>query len=168
MRSMIAATISFVRNTGRIASVERISLGALLQGIVADEQELGRPVTAGVFASIHVLGDKTALCRLFQNLVDNAVAYGGNAEIGLAAVDQKAGIRISDRGPGLSDDMLETMFKPFERGDPSRNRTTGGIGLGLSIARAIAQEHGGSLVLKAREGGGITALCCLPIVPDRL
>lgn len=168
MRSMISATISFVRNTGRISSIERISLDALLGGLVADEQELGRPVTAGTLAPIAALGDRTALCRLFQNLIDNAVAYGGSAEIGLVGADAHAEIRLSDRGPGLPDDMLEAMFKPFERGDPSRNRATGGIGLGLSIARAIAQEHGGTLTLANREGGGITALCCLPIAPDRL
>lgn len=168
MRSMIAATINFVRNTGRIASVERIALDALLHGIVADEQEIGRPVTEGELAPVAVLGDRMALGRLLQNLIDNAVAYGGSAEIGLAVADQRAEISISDHGPGLSDTMLETMFKPFERGDPSRNRTTGGIGLGLSIARAIAQEHGGTLILENRAGGGIVAICGLPIAPDRL
>jgi signal transduction histidine kinase len=63
--------------------------------------------------------------------------------------------------------VLEQMFKPFERGDPSRNRTTGGIGLGLSIARAIAQEHGGTLILANRGGGGLEAICRLPITGHR-
>ena len=101
--------------------------------------------------------------RLFQNLIDNGVAYGGGVEIGLTAAGGEAKVRIADRGPGLAEGALEAMFQPFERGEPSRNRATGGIGLGLSIARAIAQEHGGSLILANRPGGGIEAICRLPL-----
>jgi signal transduction histidine kinase len=72
-------------------------------------------------------------------------------------------VSIADRGPGLPDAMIETMFDPFVRGEPSRNRATGGIGLGLTIARAIAENHGGSLTLRNRPGGGLEARCEFPM-----
>ncbi len=163
MRAMIAATIGFVRDTGGIAALEPVALHQLLAYLVEGEQELGRPVIAGPLAPAMVTGDQMALRRLFQNLIDNGVAYGGKVEVGLAIEDGDAVVRIADRGPGLTGTQLEDMFKPFNRGEPSRNRTTGGIGLGLSIARALAQEHGGTLTLTNRAGGGLEAICRLPL-----
>ena len=163
MRAMIAATISFVRDTASISIVEPVALDALLGNLAEGEREVGRPVKLATIEPAEVSGDPMALRRLFQNLIDNGVAYGGGVEIGLRVVDGEAEIHIADRGPGLPTDALEAMFQPFERGEPSRNRTTGGIGLGLSIARAIAQEHGGSLVLANRAPGGLEAICRLPI-----
>jgi two-component system OmpR family sensor kinase len=163
MRAMIAATISFVRDTARIVQVEPVKLDAMLLGLAHDEAEIGRPVGVSTLTSLTVAGDPMALRRLFQNLIDNGIVYGGGVELSLALVDGEAEVRVVDRGPGLPPAQLETMFKPFERGDPSRNRTTGGIGLGLSIARAIAQEHGGSLILANRDGGGLEAICRLPL-----
>ncbi|MDB5685883.1 MAG: sensor histidine kinase [Rhizorhabdus sp.] len=163
MRAMIAATIGFVRDTARISTVEPVALEPLLTNLIANECELGHAVVACGLAPLTIMGDRMALSRLFQNLIDNGVVYGGGVEIALSAADDQAEIRIADRGPGLPPAMLETMFKPFERGEPSRNRSTGGIGLGLSIARAIAQEHGGALVLAARKGGGLEAVCRLPL-----
>lgn len=163
MRAMIAATISFVRDTGSVTIVEPVAIDALLSDLVASEREIGRPVTLAEVEPVAVAGDPMALRRLFQNLVDNGVAYGGGVEVGVAVAGDMAEIRIADRGPGLPDRALEAMFQPFERGEPSRNRATGGIGLGLSIARAIAQEHGGSLVLANRPGGGLEAVCRLPV-----
>ena len=163
MRAMIAATISFVRDTASISMVEPVALDALLGDLVEGEQEVGRPVKLGAVERLRVSGDPMALRRLFQNLIDNGVAYGGGVEITLARDGEEAEVRIVDRGPGLAVKALEAMFQPFERGEPSRNRATGGIGLGLSIARAIAQEHGGSLVLANRSGGGLEAICRLPL-----
>ncbi|ATE63707.1 ATP-binding protein [Rhizorhabdus dicambivorans] len=163
MRAMIAATISFVRATGTVNRIEPVALDRLLGDLAAAEEEVGRPVALGPVEPVEVDGDPMALRRLFQNLVDNGVAYGGGVEIAVARHGDEAEIRISDRGPGLPERQLEAMFQPFERGEPSRNRATGGIGLGLSIARAIAQEHGGSLVLANRIGGGLEAICRLPI-----
>jgi len=163
MRAMIAATISFVRETGSVTVVEPVAIDGLVADLVADEREIGRPVTLGSVEPAIVSGDPMALKRLFQNLIDNGVAYGGGVEIGVAIVGEEAEVRIADRGPGLSEKALEAMFQPFERGEPSRNRATGGIGLGLSIARAIAQELGGTLHLANRPGGGLEAICRLPL-----
>lgn len=163
MRAMIAATISFVRDATSVSIVEPIALGTLLGELVAGEQEIGRPVKLGPLEPLVIAGDPMALRRLFQNLIDNGVSYGGGVEIGLMQAGGDAEVRIADRGPGLPERQLEAMFQPFERGEPSRNRATGGIGLGLSIARAIAQEHRGSLMLANRMGGGLEAICRLPI-----
>lgn len=72
-------------------------------------------------------------------------------------------IYIDDDGPGIPEEKIETMFEPFLRGDASRNRATGGSGLGLTLARAIAREHGGDIILKNRENGGLRATLCLPV-----
>ncbi len=163
MRAMIAATISFVRDTGGSAEMRSLSLDRLVTDLVDSEREIGRPVRLLQAEPITLLGDAMALRRLVQNLVDNAIVYGGEAELSVRREGEFAALRVADRGPGLPPAALEAMFRPFERGEPSRNRSTGGIGLGLSISRAIAQEHGGTLVLSNREGGGLEALFRMPI-----
>ena len=163
MRAMIAATIGFVRGTTRSGEVADVDLGALLGRLAQDEADMGRPVTAGAIAPLHIRGDRLALARLFQNLIDNGVAYGGQVDLSLAEEGDWAIVTVADRGPGLPDDQIERLFHPFERGDPSRNRETGGIGLGLTIARSIAQEHGGTLILRNRASGGVEAICRLPM-----
>jgi signal transduction histidine kinase len=135
MRAMIAATISFVRDTTRITAMQPVAFDAVLADLAAAEQEQGHKVSVAALAPLTIMGDISALRRMVQNLIDNGVAYGGEVELSLSAVDGEAELRVSDRGPGLPEAALEAMFKPFERGEPSRNRTTGGIGLGLSIAR---------------------------------
>lgn len=163
MRAMIAATIGFVRGTIEGGDRGDVDLAALLDRIAAEEAEVGRPVRAGLLDGARVRGDRLALARLVQNLVDNGVAYGGGVEIGLAREGAQAVVRVADRGPGIAPNAIEPLFQPFARGDPSRSRATGGIGLGLTIARAIARDHGGTLTLANREGGGLEARCALPL-----
>ena len=71
--------------------------------------------------------------------------------------------RVTDNGPGIADDRIADMLEPFTRGEASRNRATGGAGLGLTIARAIAQQHGGELLLANRPEGGLRAELRLPL-----
>lgn len=163
MRAMIAATIGFVRGSTTSRDVADLDLGELLSGLAAEEQEMGRPVEVGPIAPLVVRGDRVALARLLQNLIDNGVAYGGGVALSLARVGNEAVAVVADRGPGLPPEQIERLFQPFERGDPSRNRETGGIGLGLTIARSIASEHGGALELRNRAGGGLEAILRLPL-----
>lgn len=163
MRAMIAATIGFVRGSTTSREVVDLDLGQLLERLALDEQEMARPVDTGVIEPLHVRGDHVALARLFQNLIDNGVAYGGAVTLSLTRDGGDAVAIIGDRGPGLRPDQVDRLFQPFERGDPSRNRETGGIGLGLTIARSIAREHGGTLILRNRAGGGAEAILRLPI-----
>ncbi len=162
MRAMIAATIGFVRGTTGPATRIPVDIAALLERIGSQAREMGAAFTAVAAPPLVVEGDPVALERLFQNLVDNAVVYAGG---GVARVERHgSGVlaTIADRGPGIADDVLERVFEPFERGDPSRSRATGGLGLGLAIARSIAQAHGGSVVARNREGGGLEVVVELP------
>ncbi|HWW65772.1 MAG TPA: ATP-binding protein [Sphingomonadaceae bacterium] len=164
MRAMIAATIGFVRGSVTHGDeVGDVHLDRLLRRLVAEEHDMGRRVTAGPMAQIVIRGDPVSLARLFQNLIDNGIAYGSEVVVSLAREGHEAVARVCDRGPGLPEEKIEKLFQPFERGDPSRSRETGGIGLGLTIARGIAGEHGGTLTLHNRSGGGIEAICRFPL-----
>ena len=165
MRAMVAATIGFVKGTTSVAERVPLDLVDLIGRQAAADREMGRPVRFVAEGRGHVLGDPVALARLVQNLVENALAYGREAEVALGEADGRVVVTVADRGPGLADEQLERMFQPFERGDPSRNRSTGGIGLGLTIARSIAADHGGALRLVNRTGGGLVARCELPLLP---
>ncbi|WP_231638962.1 ATP-binding protein [Sphingomonas profundi] len=162
MRAMIAATIGFVRGSTRAGDIRPMSLDTLVRRMADAEQEVGRPVRLDAVRPVTIAGDPVALERLVQNLIDNGVAYGGGVTLSLSAETGEAVLTVADRGPGLAPDRIEHVFQPFVRGDPSRNRDTGGIGLGLTIARSIVQDHGGTLILRNRDGGGLKAVCRLP------
>ena len=166
MRAMLAATIGFVRSTEDAGVRVPVDILDLADAVAARECELGRAVQVRSGTGAFVLGDPLALERLLQNLVDNALAYAGAAEIAVDRDGARSRLVVRDRGPGLPDDMLERAFRPFVRGEPSRNRATGGVGLGLTIARTIAEDHGGTLQLVNREGGGVEAVLQLPAEPD--
>jgi two-component system, OmpR family, sensor kinase len=110
---------------------------------------------------VTVDGDPVALQRLFSNLVDNALKYGGEARINVRQTAGAAVVEIVDAGPGLSPDELGRVFQPFYRTDASRNLDNGGVGLGLPIARSTARAHGGDVELMSRPGG-TTAVVTLP------
>lgn len=110
-----------------------------------------------------IVGDPIALRRLFENLIENSRRYGGG-DITIRVTSQEGGrqVRIEDDGPGLPEDQIEAVFEPFRRGESSRNRSTGGIGLGLGIARAIARTHGATLRVENRLEGGLAAVVDFP------
>lgn len=138
-------------------------LAGLLADLVDDYTAMDRPVrlaAEGVVAIATVRG--AALCRALRNLIDNAVTYGGEAELGLSRVGDQLRISVADRGPGIPADRIADMLEPFARAEESRSRVTGGSGLGLALAKAIAEGEGGRLVLMNREGGGLAATIELP------
>jgi two-component system OmpR family sensor kinase len=108
-------------------------------------------------------GDPVALRRLFANLVDNAVKFGGTARARVFRENRAAVVEIDDDGPGIPPEDVERVFEPFYRREPSRNRQTGGAGLGLAVVRSIARGHGGDVTLVNRREGGTTARVFLPI-----
>jgi signal transduction histidine kinase len=140
-----------------------MDLSGLVTALVEQEIDLERPVTLRSAEPARVNVDPLAMERLIQNLIDNGVAYGGAVEVSLVQAGGEAQLSVTDRGPGLAADALERVFQPFWRGDPSRNRETGGMGLGLTIARSVAEDHGGRLTLTNRRGGGLEALLRLPL-----
>lgn len=98
------------------------------------------------------------LRRALRNLMGNALQYGGKAQISTACDGNQLSITIDDQGPGLTTEQLTNLFEPFARAESSRNRASGGSGLGLTIARAIARAHGGDVVLENRAEGGLRAI----------
>jgi signal transduction histidine kinase len=141
---------------------EASDISELARSIAGEFGELGHGVE---FRSggPHLLEVQPVLLRrAIRNLVDNALKYGGDATVEVSAAGDLATIGVLDNGPGLGPGEAERAPSAFYRGEPSRNRETGGAGLGLSIAKAVAEAHGGALVLKNREGGGLEARIELP------
>jgi signal transduction histidine kinase len=165
MDSMIAGVLAFVRGETR-AVRQRIDLAALVQSLADDLAESGADVAVVEAVPVEVLGDPLALRRLVGNLLDNAVRYGGGARCRVHAGDGKALVLVEDEGAGMAEDSLERMFMPFVRGDSARDPATGGIGLGLAIARAIGRAHGGDVSLTRRPERGLCARVELPAAAD--
>jgi signal transduction histidine kinase len=112
-------------------------------------------------ASSPYVGRPLALRRCLTNLLDNALRYGRRATVVVEDTPMILTLGVQDEGPGMPPDQLERAFEPFFRGEASRNRETGGSGLGLGIARNIARAHGGDVVLRNRAEGGLEAVVTL-------
>lgn len=148
--------------------LERTDLGALVSSVVEEYEDMGDPVELRATQKIALPLRATWLRRAIRNLVGNALRYGGKARVDVGQENSHAVIRIEDDGPGIHSDQIGAMLEPFTRGEASRNRETGGAGLGLTLARAIAQQHGGSLRLFNRMGddgaiAGLVAELRLPL-----
>jgi two-component system, OmpR family, sensor kinase len=164
MEGMIAVTMDFVQSQTSKPDFTKVDLGAVLQRMVDDWRDLGHDVQIGDIAPhLVVKGDAVLLERLFANLVGNAVKYGERAKIMLRVESGCAVVTVSDDGPGMSPTGLQRAFEPFFREEQSRNRATGGIGLGLSIVQTLVRAHGGSVCLVNDPGGGLNATVRLPI-----
>jgi len=163
MEAMIAATLTFVRDAQADPTRTRLELSSLLESIVDDMAETGADVRVETAEKVIIDADSLALRRLLTNLLENAVKYGCRARATLAVHDRLAEIDIDDDGPGVPVKELNRVFDPFYRREPSRSRETGGIGLGLSVARSIARAHGGDVELTNRPKGGLTAKVTLPV-----
>ena len=147
---------------------ELIAIADLLEREVSDRRLAGASVTLafeGRARTAKLLGDPVSLRRLFANLTDNAIAYGGEATIVAATHGERIVVTIDDRGGGIDKTLREAVFEPFVRLEESRNRNTGGAGLGLAIARKVAEAQGGNLTLADAPSGGTRAIVELPLFP---
>ena len=148
--------------------LERTELSALLASVAEEYEDMGEPVTLGATERIALPLRATWLRRALRNLIENAVRYGGAARVSLEREGQFAVVRVEDDGPGIPAGEIAAMMEPFARGDASRNRGTGGAGLGLTLARAIAEQHGGAIALSNSTGAdgksaGLLAELRLPL-----
>ena len=162
MDAMIGGALSFVRDTAPPARRERLELASLVETVMDDAAQMGGRLSFGPLERVHVPGDPLALKRLLANLTENALKFGGSARASVFLNDQTAVVRIEDDGPGIPEHQLLLVFQPFHRLETSRNRDTGGTGLGLAVVQAIATSHGGEVVLHNRLGGGLCAELRLP------
>ena len=164
MDAMITATLDHLRGVAQGEPLVVLDVAALAESLADDHQDMGHAVTVHGHAR-PVLAQPSALRRCLENLVGNAVRYGGLAQVTLHDGEDHLRIAVRDRGPGLPVQELERVTTPFYRVETSRNRESGGAGLGLSIAQDIARRHGGQLVLSNAPGGGLLAEVLLPRRP---
>ncbi|HEY7807381.1 MAG TPA: ATP-binding protein [Croceibacterium sp.] len=162
----IARTLDDILSLARVGRptdpLEITDLTALVASVVEEFEDMNQPVTFERGQRIALPMRATWLRRALRNLIGNAVRYGGKADVSLRREGDDAVIAVEDQGPGIAPAELARMVEPFTRGEGSRNRATGGAGLGLAIARAIAEQHGGRLILANRPQGGLRAELRLP------
>ena len=162
MQTMINAALGFFREETHRETTTAFDLSELLQTIVDDFRDQG--IEIGFTGPAHLVydGRPLGIKRVIVNLLENAVKYARQPSIELMGNEHRVRIEVSDEGPGIPEAALDRVFDPFYRLETSRNRDTGGVGLGLSAARAIVREQGGELTLKNRNGGGLVACLELP------
>jgi signal transduction histidine kinase len=162
MDTMIGTTLKFARDEAATEARRATDLSALVQSIVDDMADAGMPATIQPAEPIVHECRPDALKRAIRNLLDNAVKYGKTAQAAIGATASGIEITVDDEGPGIPEAELSRVFEPFYRLEDSRSRETGGVGLGLAIARSIVHAHGGELRLANRAEGGLTARITLP------
>lgn len=162
MERLIDQLLTYVRGEAAPWTPEPLDLADLARECVARQVERGRIATLTATGEHLIYGDRDQLERALANLVDNAVLYGGRADVAVALEGRQVVCTIDDAGPGLPPDQLEAVFSPFHRLETSRSRATGGAGLGLSISRSIVERSGGTVVLNNRPLGGGRAVVRLP------
>ena len=162
MEAMIDAALGFLKESIEVEAVERVDLAAIVQTIADDLSDAGHQVSVDMPRSLVFNGRHLALKRALSNLVGNAVLHGGEARVTAHATEREIAIEVEDHGPGIPPNQLETVFEPFNRLDSARSRASGGYGLGLTVARSIAQSHGGDVILANKAEGGLVATLMLP------
>lgn len=162
MKSMAESTLAFAREEADTEATRNVDLDALLGSLCDDLAGLGWDVTFASTERTPWRCRPDALRRAVRNLVENAVRYGHRARVSLEVKGKQAVIRVDDDGPGVPAAEHERVFNPFVRLEGSRNRGTGGVGLGLSIARTIVRSHGGDITLENRANGGLRVNLELP------
>ena len=163
MEAMIAQVLAYIRVGEQPITTAPVDLSRCVTSVVDGLRVAGRPVMLECEEGVWVRGDRISLERVTANLVDNALRYGGSAEVRLSHTGGEAVLCVSDRGPGLEADVLTKLGQPFYRPDSSRNADSGGTGLGIAIVRRAAQSHGAKFNLANRSLGGLVASFSLPM-----
>ena len=161
MQQMVEGYLAFARGEGN-ETPQVTDLVALLEDTVATGRRDGAQISLIAPEELHVAVRKDAFRRCVMNLITNAARYGGHVWLTVLPHKGAVDIMIDDDGPGIPEALREAVFRPFFRLESSRNRTTGGVGLGLTIARDIMLSHGGDIVLEVSPQGGLRARLHLP------
>jgi len=161
MQGLIRQGLDFSRGNQTEEPFVPLVLDSLLESVVHDAAEGGRPVTLLECSGYDVEARPQALQRCLANLLENAVNHGGSAEVCAKRMNGEVHVTIRDHGPGIPPDQLEAVFEPFVRLGGSLSRTAAGVGLGLTIARQLAQKNDAELVLTNHPAGGLEACVIL-------
>lgn len=162
MKAMISAALDFIHNDSRRGTRAPLDFRLLVESVVDDASDTGAEVSFVAGQAITLDGDPLSLRRMVMNLLENALKYGKRARLQLQRDGADCVLWIDDDGPGIDPAQHEQLFLPFFRGENSRNRDTGGIGLGLSVAHSIVLAHGGEITLTNRPEGGLRVCVELP------
>lgn len=163
IQTMTEAALAYAREDAAVESTRTVDLSALVGSLCDDLADLGQNVTVRDGPKVLYRCRPDALRRAIRNLVENAVRYGERATVSVVRKTDSIDIVVDDAGPGIPPADMEQVFAPFFRLEQSRNRETGGVGLGLSIARAIARHHGGDILLENRPAG-LHTIIRLPLI----
>jgi signal transduction histidine kinase len=162
MKALIDEGLELARSADAAEPRVMLDLDSLLESLVEDAVDAGGIATfeggCGAVLPLRALAAR----RLFSNLIDNALKYGGSASVSASRTGNEISVRIRDHGPGLPPDMMERVFAPFVRVEDSRSRQSGGVGLGLTIARTLAERDGATLTLRNHPEGGLEATVLWP------
>ncbi|APG03218.1 hypothetical protein BJI69_04385 [Luteibacter rhizovicinus DSM 16549] len=162
MKTMISAALDFIRDRSLGVHRHRLDVRLLVESVVDDLADIGHDVTVQAGTAITIEGDPVALRRAVINLVENGLKYGERVRLRLRSTGDGCVLEVDDDGPGIPDAMQQQVFEPFFRLEASRNRDTGGIGLGLATVRAIVLDHGGTVTLRNRKDSGLRVVVSLP------
>jgi signal transduction histidine kinase len=162
MQAMVREGLELARSMDTTETMQMLDLDSLLDSVCADAADASQHVALSGHAGMALLGRPLDLRRCLANLIDNAVKYGHEAKVLVDRINGAARVRIRDTGPGIPHEELGRVFDPFYRVETSRSRESGGTGLGLTIARNIAEQHGGSITLANLPEGGLEVTLMLP------
>ena len=159
MQTLVKQGLALARGRDEIGKQRcQTDLHALIDSLVCDYSDAGKPLRFAGERGVTILTHPQALRRIMINLIDNGLKFGEDVEVAIDAQRSNGiTITVSDRGPGIPDEHLKSVFLPFYRIEASRNRETGGTGLGLAIAQQLASALRGTLTLANRDGGGLEA-----------
>lgn len=161
MIGMLDATLTYLNEHRKSEELQQLDLQALIESLAENAQDNGDDVQSeGQCKPLKT--QPMALRSSLHNLIDNALRYAGSALITLEDSPERVRISVIDHGPGIAPQFHETIFEPFYRLESSRNRNSGGVGMGMTIAREAARRMGGELHLAQTPGGGLTAILDLP------
>ncbi|HVV28324.1 MAG TPA: ATP-binding protein [Rhizomicrobium sp.] len=161
LQALTEQVLSAARGTGG-ETKRNVDLSALVESLCTDMDEIGEPVSWASHAPAPISCRPNEIRRAVRNLVENAVAYGRKAEVRIADNGDGYDVLVEDEGPGIPENDHQRVFEPFVRLESSRNEETGGTGLGLTLVKAIAEGHGGVVLLENRPEGGLRVCMHLP------
>jgi signal transduction histidine kinase len=162
MATLIEDVLMVARGEEKPAPMKFLDVAALLTDVAHERGTQGQAVELGALGQGLVKANPSGLRRIIENLVENAVAYAGSAELSFERDQSGWRVLVVDHGPGMPAGFAERAFEPFERAETSRSRDTGGAGLGLSIAQTLARQMGASVRLEETVGGGVTSVVEAP------
>ncbi len=156
LQAMTEAALDAARTGLGEEPLREVDVAALVESVCADLTDIGSDVTFAPTNAVSARCRPNELKRAARNVIENAVKYGTRAKVSIVQANDRVAIQVDDEGPGLPQGAADRLFEPFVRGDTARGK--GGLGLGLTLARAVARGHNGDLTLASREGGGARAV----------